>query len=71
MVSFGFRDRVAVAVSANAGTYAMPDLATPGPFGLGEADVDTDALRAFARRADRSFTRAAMRCGPESRPLWR
>jgi len=28
MVSFGFRDRVAVAVSANAGTYAMPDLST-------------------------------------------
>ena len=26
MLSFGFRDRVAVAVSANAGTYAMPDL---------------------------------------------
>jgi poly(3-hydroxybutyrate) depolymerase len=47
MVSFGFRDRVAVAVSANAGTYAMPDLATPWPFGLGETDVDTDALRAL------------------------
>ena len=36
MLSFGFRDRVAVAVSANAGTYAMPDLSTPWPFGLGE-----------------------------------
>jgi hypothetical protein len=47
MVSFGFRDRVAIAVSANAGTYAMPDLATPWPFGLGETDVDTDALRAL------------------------
>jgi poly(3-hydroxybutyrate) depolymerase len=47
MVSFGFRDRVAVAVSANAGTYAMPDLATPWPFGLGQTDVDTDALRAL------------------------
>ena len=47
MFSFGFRDRVAVAVSANAGTYAMPDLATPWPFGLGETDVDTDALRAL------------------------
>jgi hypothetical protein len=47
MVSFGFRNRVAVAVSANAGTYAMPDLATPWPFGLGETDVDTDALRAL------------------------
>jgi hypothetical protein len=47
MVSFGFRDRVAVAVSANAGTYAMPDLTTPWPFGLGETDVDTDALCAL------------------------
>jgi hypothetical protein len=47
MASFGFRNRVAVAVSANAGTYAMPDLTTPWPFGLGETDVDTDALRAL------------------------
>jgi hypothetical protein len=47
MVSFGFSNRVAVAVSANAGTYAMPDLATPWPFGLGGTDVDTDALRAL------------------------
>jgi hypothetical protein len=45
MVSFGFRNRVAVAISANAGTYAMPNLATPWPFGLGQTDVDTDALR--------------------------
>jgi poly(3-hydroxybutyrate) depolymerase len=45
MLSFGFRERVAVAVSANAGTYAMPDLATPWPFGLGETGVDPDALR--------------------------
>jgi poly(3-hydroxybutyrate) depolymerase len=47
MLSFGFRDRVAVAVSANAGTYAMPDLSTPWPFGLGETDVDNAALRAL------------------------
>jgi len=47
MLSFGFRDEVAVAVSANAGTYAMPDLATPWPFGLGETDVDTEGLRAL------------------------
>jgi hypothetical protein len=46
-LSFGFRDRVAVAISANAGIYAMPDLATPWPFGLGQTDVDTDALRAL------------------------
>jgi hypothetical protein len=49
MVSFGFRDRVAVAVSANAGTYAMPDLATPWPFGLGETDIDTDVITCVAR----------------------
>jgi poly(3-hydroxybutyrate) depolymerase len=47
MLSFGYRDHVSIAVSANAGTYAMPDLATPWPFGLGETDVDTDALRAL------------------------
>ena len=47
MMSFGFRDRVAIAISANAGTYAMPDLATPWPFGLGQTDVDTDALCAL------------------------
>jgi poly(3-hydroxybutyrate) depolymerase len=49
MVSFGFRDRVAVAISANAGTYAMPDLATPWPFGLGQTEVDVDGLRALLR----------------------
>jgi poly(3-hydroxybutyrate) depolymerase len=47
MLSFGYRDRVAVAISANAGTYAMPDLSTPWPFGLGETDVEADALRAL------------------------
>ncbi len=45
MLSFGYRERVAVAVSANAGTYAMPDLDIPWPFGLGETDVDHAALR--------------------------
>jgi poly(3-hydroxybutyrate) depolymerase len=45
MLSFGFRDSVAVAVSANAGTYAMPDLETAWPFGLGEAGVEPDGLR--------------------------
>ena len=45
MLSFGYRERVAIAVSANAGTYAMPDLQTPWPFGLGETGLDTDALR--------------------------
>jgi hypothetical protein len=45
MLSFGFRDCVAVAVSANAGTYAMPDLATPWPFGLGGTSLNAAALR--------------------------
>ncbi len=45
MLSFGFRDRVAVAVSANAGTYAMPDLEIAWPFGLGETEVGAATLR--------------------------
>lgn len=49
MLSFGFRDHVAVAVSANAGTYAMPDIDTPWPFGLGETGLDAAALRALLR----------------------
>jgi poly(3-hydroxybutyrate) depolymerase len=44
MLSFGFRDQVAVAVSANAGTYAMPDLDIPWPFGLGQTEVTTATL---------------------------
>jgi poly(3-hydroxybutyrate) depolymerase len=47
MLSFGYRDRVAVAVTANAGTYAMPDLGIAWPFGLGEAGLDLDALRSL------------------------
>lgn len=47
MLSFGFRDYVAVAISANAGTYAMPDLSTSWLFGLGATDVDPEALRAL------------------------
>jgi len=49
MLSFGYRDRVAVAISANAGTYAMPELATPWPFGLGEVGMDDAALGALLR----------------------
>jgi hypothetical protein len=45
MLSFGYRDHVAVAVSANAGTYAMPDLATDWPWGLGATEVTQDDLR--------------------------
>ena len=74
MLSFGFRDRVAVAVSANAGTYAMPDLATPWPFGLGQTDVDAEALRSLlgfritvmAGTADVSTTGRFFPKGPRS-----
>jgi hypothetical protein len=44
MLSFGFRDRVAAAVCANAGTYAMPDLNVPWPFGLGETELTSTSL---------------------------
>jgi hypothetical protein len=47
LLSFGFRDRVVAAVTANAGTYAMADLDVAFPYGLGGFDVDQDALRAF------------------------
>jgi hypothetical protein len=47
MMSLGFRDHVAAAATANAGTYAMPDLATPFPFGLGDTGIDESALRAL------------------------
>jgi hypothetical protein len=45
MLSFGYREHVAVAVSANAGTYAMPDLAIAWPWGLGATTVTDDDLR--------------------------
>ena len=45
MLSFGYRDRVAVAISANAGTYAMPDLTTDWPWGLGATEVSESDLR--------------------------
>lgn len=46
-MALGFRDRVQAAVSANAGTYAMPDLDVPFPYGLGGTGMDTAALRAL------------------------
>jgi hypothetical protein len=49
MLSFGWRRRVAVAVAANAGTYAIPDLDIPWPFGLGEVGLDAEALREVLR----------------------
>ena len=50
MLSFGYRDNVAVAVTANAGTYAMPDLTIDWPWGLGSTDIgvaDLPALLSF------------------------
>ncbi|MGD0106433.1 MAG: alpha/beta hydrolase [Rhodopila sp.] len=49
MLSFGYREHIAVAVSANAGTYAMPDLKTAWPWGLGATEVSADDLRALLR----------------------
>ena len=49
MLSFGYRDRVALAISANAGTYAMPDLDIPWPFGLGHPEMTPDRLREVLR----------------------
>jgi hypothetical protein len=47
MLSFGYRSRVAVAVSANAGTYAMPDLGVDWPWGLGGTVVTKHDLPAW------------------------
>jgi len=44
MLSFGYRTHVAVAVCANAGTYAMPDLDIAWPFGLGATELNAAAL---------------------------
>jgi len=44
MLSLGFRDRVAAAVTANAGTYAMPDRDVAFPYGLGGTGLDDNAL---------------------------
>jgi hypothetical protein len=48
MLSFGYREHVAVAISANAGTYAMPDLGIDWPWGLGGVPADDlDTVLAF------------------------
>ena len=47
MLSFGYRRHVAVAVSANAGTYAMPDLTIDWPWGLGATEVSHAELRTW------------------------
>jgi hypothetical protein len=47
MISLGFQDNLAVAISANAGSYAMPTRDVAFPFGLGETGVDAAGLRAL------------------------
>jgi hypothetical protein len=47
MLSLGYRETVVVAVTANAGTYAMPDLAIDWPWGLGALGVTPDDLPAL------------------------
>jgi len=79
MISLGFHNDVAAAATANAGTYAMPTLDVPFPYGLGATEIDEAALRAllafrltvFAGTADIDTTSehfprddAAMRQGP-------
>jgi hypothetical protein len=74
MLSFGYRDDVAVAVSANAGTYAMPDLTIDWPWGLGATEVsagDLPALLGFpltimAGTADTKTTGRFFPKGPKS-----
>jgi poly(3-hydroxybutyrate) depolymerase len=45
MISLGFTEGLAAAVTANAGTYAMPDLETAFPFGLGGMGLSEFDLR--------------------------
>jgi hypothetical protein len=49
MVSLGFRGHIVAAVTANAGTYAMADLAGPWPFGLADTGLDDAALSDLLR----------------------
>jgi poly(3-hydroxybutyrate) depolymerase len=46
-VTFGYAADVAIAVSANAGTYTMPDPAVEFPYGLGGSDAALDRLLGF------------------------
>ncbi len=49
MLSLGFCEQVVAAVTANAGTYAMPDLDVEFPYGLGGVGLDQAAVEAFLR----------------------
>jgi hypothetical protein len=47
LISLGFREAVAAAATANAGTYAMPDLDIAFPYGLAGAEVDEATFHAL------------------------
>ncbi|HVY13692.1 MAG TPA: alpha/beta hydrolase [Rhodopila sp.] len=74
MLSLGYREHVAVAVAANAGTYAMPDLGIAWPWGLGAlglAQADLPPLLGFpltilAGTEDTGTTGAHFPKGPNS-----
>ncbi|HYZ23289.1 MAG TPA: alpha/beta hydrolase [Rhodopila sp.] len=72
MLSFGYRDHVAVAISANAGTYAMPDLSIDWPWGLGSVPTDDLApilsfpLTIMAGTEDTKITGRFFPKGPKS-----
>ncbi len=77
-MSLGFRDNVVAAVTANAGTYAMPELDIAFPYGLGDTNTGANLrdllafrLTVMAGTADIDATSphfpkepAAMRQGP-------
>jgi len=44
-ISLGFRDAVAAAVTANAGTYTMPELGVAFPYGLGGLGINECSMR--------------------------
>ncbi|MCX7383529.1 MAG: alpha/beta hydrolase [Alphaproteobacteria bacterium] len=48
-MSLGFRDWVQAVVSANAGTYAMPTMASDFPYGLGNTGLDDATVAALLR----------------------
>jgi poly(3-hydroxybutyrate) depolymerase len=46
MVLFQANSRIALAVTANAGSYTLPDFETPFPYGLKESPIDEARLKA-------------------------
>ncbi|HTR84040.1 MAG TPA: alpha/beta hydrolase [Reyranella sp.] len=49
LLSLGWRQKVVAAVTANAGTYAMPDLGVDYPYGLRGTGLDEEELRGLLR----------------------